>query len=329
MKLLDRLKAYFGHKPDLDQPEAVPVSPLSNESETLSRVAQNLSWLPVYEEAKPLSLPPPACPPIELKDTTLMGRYEVYVAQAEQADPHSLTEEFRETGRQLAQELFSSVLDLSSIKGRDESLDIYWLLQCAAIVSLFADGPRSDVFLGYRKHVHSYKEGRMTSGQVWAFDLYVEAHTPEAESDSDFLERAAQSARPPSEPIPQASDMDELLSYLPKLYPGGVAIKTYVIDDRWPVYFDVVKYFYRVTANECWNDFNYLAHGAAIMLENEAYIAQASLADIQTMLTLCRRWERFCDGYNGSVIEKGYVLNVLNRLAVLREGLGAVSACVR
>ncbi len=145
---------------------------------------------------------------------------------------------------------------------------------------------------------------------------------PEVESDIVSLTHAAQSARQPSEPAPRAADMDELLSYLPKLYPDGVAIKTYVFRGCWPEYFDVVKDFYRVMANECWTDIDYIAHGAAVMLVNETCIAQASLADIQTMLTLCLRGERFCDGHHGSVIEKGYVLNVLKRLAVLREEVG-------
>lgn len=326
MKLLDRLKAYFGHKQSPVEPQQRPVkpkvasnSPTRNEGEPLSRVAQNLSWLPVYEEPKPRSLTPPACPPISLDDTTLISRYEAWVAQAEQAEPYGLSWEFREAGRQLAGKLFSSVLDLSSMKGREGSEDIYWLLQSAAIASLFAEGPQSEAFLRYSKDVHSYGKNPYTSGQVQAFELYVASYLHKVELHNVSLEHAGPAARPPSEPVPQAADMDELLAWRPSLYPGGVAIKTHVLEDRWPVYFDVVKDFFRVLEKECWTDIDYMKHGAAIMLKDEAYIARASLGDIQTMLTLCLRGERFSDGHHGLVIEKGYVLNVLNRLAVLRE----------
>ncbi|WP_445379740.1 DUF6508 domain-containing protein, partial [Pseudomonas syringae] len=62
-----------------------------------------------------------------------------------------------------------------------------------------------------------------------------------------------------------------------------------------------------------------LNHGAADMLNDDIYIAQANLADMQTLLTYCIRGERFCDGHHGAMIEKGYVLKILRRLAVLRE----------
>ncbi|MDU8360739.1 DUF6508 domain-containing protein [Pseudomonas syringae group sp. J309-1] len=328
MKLLDRLKAYFGHKQSPVEPQQSPVkpkvasnSPTRNEGEPLSRVAQNLSWLPVYEEPKPRSLTPPACPPISLDDTTLISRYEAWIAQAEQAEPHDLSWEFREAGRQLAGKLFSSVLDLSSMKGREGSEDIYWLLQSAAIASLFAEGPQSEAFLHYSKDVQSYGKNPYTSGQVQAFELYVASHLHKAELHRATSESAAPAPRPPSEPVPQAADMDELLAWRPRLYPRGVAIKTHVLEDRWPAYFDVVNDFYRILEKECWTDIDYMKHGAAIMLKDEAYIARASLGDIQTMLTLCLRGERFCDGHHGAVIRDGYVLNVLNRLAVLREGV--------
>ncbi|GAO94823.1 hypothetical protein PSA5_18920 [Pseudomonas syringae pv. actinidiae] len=110
------------------------------------------------------------------------------------------------------------------------------------------------------------------------------------------------------------------MSYLPRLYPDGVAIKTYVLKENtyWPEYFKVVGDFYRASGKGCWTDFDYINHGAGDMLENDAYIAQANLADIQTMLTYCNRGERFCDGHHGGMIEKGYMLKILRRLNVLR-----------
>ena len=314
-----RFKAYLGRKHRVDAPEPEVVSPQAQRRQPLSRVQQNLSWLPVEESPAPFSTPLPGCPPLWSEDTELRARYLAFVTHAEEVGRLTLTEHEREMGRDLAQQWLSRAIDLSSAKGTEQSMEIYWYMQCAAIASLFADGASSTAFIGYRKHVNDYKVSSRAADQVRAFDRYVESVTQKGESDNRLLMHAAQ-PRAPSEPVPQLADMDELLSFLPRLYPNGIAIKTYTVPDGsyWPHYFDVVTDFFNVVCKDCWCDIDYLNNDAQAMLVNEPYIAQASLADIQTMLTCCNRGERFCDGYNGQVIERGYVLSILRRLQVLR-----------
>ena len=307
MQWLRRVRAF------LSRQEAV-------EASEVNRAQQSLSGLPAHEMPQPLSLPPPECPSLGRENEALRSRYLAFIDHAQAHYPKALTDVCRAQGHELAQALHSKALDLSYARGTDSSLDIYWFMQCAASVSLFADGATSEVFSRYRKDVHAYMNNELTRGQIQSFDFYVRAFTPELQSGNVLLMRAQQDVRLPSEPIPQRTDMDELLSFLPRLYPNGVAIKTYTVPEgtHWPLYAAVVEGFYRAVAKKCWNDFDYLKHGAGLMIEIEPYIAQASLADIQSMLTWCLRGERFCDGHNGSVIEEGYVLNILRRLQVLR-----------
>lgn len=319
MKFLRRLKAYLGRKELPIKPEPVVVR--ACETNALSPVQRNLSRLPVYEEPEPFSTSLPGCPPLWPEDNELHNRYLAYVTHAQKIGALALTEPQRAEGHELAQKLHSRAIDLSCAKATEQCVEIYWYMQCAAVVSLFAHGAESEEFIRYRKDVHHYKDGRMTSHQVWAFDIYVNARTSKPQSGNVLLMRDSNNARAPCEPVPQPAEMDELISYLPKLYPNGIAIKTYTVPEGtyWPHYADVVNDFYKAVAKNCWEDFDYLNNGAALMLENELYIAQASLADIQTMLIYCIRGERFCDGHHGSMIEKGYVLNILRRLEVLRS----------
>jgi hypothetical protein len=50
-------------------------------------------------------------------------------------------------------------------------------MQCAAIAALFAEGPTSATFIEYRKDVDHYRDWPQVSGQVQAFDLYVDSFT--------------------------------------------------------------------------------------------------------------------------------------------------------
>ncbi|KAA8695894.1 Uncharacterized protein ALO80_03384 [Pseudomonas caricapapayae] len=318
IKLLMRLKTRLDRKPKAHLPDRLSPAQPVDQQESMSRVQANLAWLPVCQELQPLRLQPPACPPVGQQNEPLRARYHAYVAHMEQADPDAQDQSCRETGRQLAGELQSAAIDTVTSKA-ENSPQVYWLTQSAAIASLFAEGAQSEAFQRYRDDVWHYKEQPLTAGQVWAFDRYVAEHTPR--QVRTFLPHPSDATRLPDEPAPGPEDIDQLLSYLPLLYPDGVAIKTYTVraNTYWPDYFPVVEAFYRAVANECWCDIDYLNHGAADMLEDDTYIAQANLADMQTLLTYCIRGERFCDGHHGSMIEKDYVLKILRRLAVLRE----------
>ncbi|MBD8568333.1 MULTISPECIES: DUF6508 domain-containing protein [Pseudomonas syringae group] len=306
MKLLHRLKSWLGQKAVIQQPDIRPES-----DEKTSRL----------QEQKPLLVSPPICPPLTDRDAPLLARYHAYIAGVEHADkaePLEQSESQREEGRMLANALYSRALDLATSRAGEHSPDIYWLMQSAAIASLFADGIDSEAFLKYQKDVHHYKDQRLTEGQVWAFDLYVSHRFPI--KPLPLLMHPSVETRLPSEPIPGPEDIDELLSYLPRLYPNGIAIETHIYKEGqyWPTYFDVVHDFFKAVAKDCWCDTHYPNHRPYDKLESPEYIAQANLADIQTFLTYCSRGERFCDGHHGQMIKEGYVLRVLNRLSVLR-----------
>ncbi|MBF8781241.1 hypothetical protein IV505_16120 [Pseudomonas fulva] len=119
----------------------------------------------------------------------------------------------------------------------------------------------------------------------------------------------------------QVADMDELIAFLPRLYPDGVAIEAcrYEHGAHWPTYPAVVDAFYDCLAKPCWSDPDYRANGAGALLDSPACIAQANLAQMRSMLTWCVRGERFCDGHWAAMIDSGRVLHLLRRLVVLRD----------
>ncbi|RJX52303.1 hypothetical protein C6379_20325, partial [Pseudomonas syringae pv. actinidiae] len=149
IKLLRHLKARFGQKRTAPPPASAPIAEPASQGQLVSRVQQNLAWLPVYQEPEPLNSPPPACPPLGRENESLLIRYRAYIAQVEQADRTTLDEACCQTGRQLAQELLDTAITMASWKA-DSSPNMYWLIQSAAIASMFADGVQSEAFQRYR-----------------------------------------------------------------------------------------------------------------------------------------------------------------------------------
>ncbi|UZJ58411.1 hypothetical protein OKW98_17630 [Pseudomonas sp. KU26590] len=141
--------------------------------EPLSRVEQNLSWLPVYQEPSPFSLPLPGWPLHWKEDAALHRRYLAYVNNAERIGWQSLAEADRQAGRELASQLSSRAIDLASAKATEQLAENYWFFQAAAVASLFADGPESEAFARYSRDAESYRGWRRVSGQVQLFDEYV------------------------------------------------------------------------------------------------------------------------------------------------------------
>jgi hypothetical protein len=182
MQWLRRLKAGLSRGQRADAPATAVRASQEQDSQVLSRVQQNLSWLPVYQEPEPFSTPLPGCPPLMSQDTELRNRYLAYVARARQAGPRGLTEVECEAGRLLARDWHSRAIDLASTKATEQYSGIYWYMQCAAIASLFADGVTSEAFIRYRKDVDHYKDWPLANGQVWAFNLFVDSFTPRLQS---------------------------------------------------------------------------------------------------------------------------------------------------
>lgn len=147
------------------------------EGRTSSRVQQNLSGSPLNIAPEPLSMPLPDCPPLMDQDTGLRNRYLAYVTHAQAVGPQRMTEADRERGRLVARHCRSRAIDLSCAKATEQWIGIYGYMQCAAIAALFAEGPTSAAFIEYRKDVDHYRDWPQLSGQVRAFDLYVDSLT--------------------------------------------------------------------------------------------------------------------------------------------------------
>ncbi len=123
--------------------------------------------------------------------------------------------------------------------------------------------------------------------------------------------------------------MDELLHFLPLFdrpgedfilrWEGGVEEKDGAITMPYPTYHEDVEQFYRLAGQACWSDYDYKPAEAARMVRDDEFIANASIADIKTMLTYCVRGERFCDGHWGEMLRSGRIVAILKRLRVLRD----------
>lgn len=191
MKCVQRIKAYFGW----DSHREAGATEAQDDNQASSRQEQNLAWMPTFEALKPLDLPPPACPPLGPSTGELVSRYRAYIAQVETLDTPVTNAALREAGRCLARDLLGKAIDLSSSKAQELSHDIYWLMQSAALASLFADGPQSEAFVAYRNHVHYYKDAALMTAQVEAFDLYVTSRSPAQPVDESELQSSSPDGR--------------------------------------------------------------------------------------------------------------------------------------
>jgi len=126
---------------------------------------------------------------------------------------------------------------------------------------------------------------------------------------------------------PTLQDIQQLLSFLPRLYAagfkpvirweGGTKNAQGHIRMPYPVYDPLVHEFFRHVAQDCWIDRSYSPAEASKMLER---IETLSLYEIRTVLTYCLRGERFSDGHWEEMIVQRYILRILERLAVFRDG---------
>lgn len=93
----------------------------------------------------------------------------------------------------------------------------------------------------------------------------------------------------------------------------------------------VVMEFFTLAAQEWWSDTSYASSDAADQIRNDSAIAEASLAQVKSMLTFCVRGERFCDGHWAEMVNSGRIGAILRRLKQLRNGtVGALQrrACL-
>jgi hypothetical protein len=100
---------------------------------------------------------------------------------------------------------------------------------------------------------------------------------------------------------------------------GGDEIEPGVISMPHPRYDEIVIAFMHEASQNWWRDVEYTNSQARTMLDEPSLIAAASIDQIKSMLTLCVRSERFCDGAWETIFENGYLLAILERLHNLQQ----------
>jgi Family of unknown function (DUF6508) len=128
--------------------------------------------------------------------------------------------------------------------------------------------------------------------------------------------------------LPTLKEIERLTAFLPRLYVdgfvpveswGGGKQKDGSISLPYPNYNPVVEEFFRLVSGDGWLDHEYNPEQAYQMLKDENTIKNASLPQIQTMLTFCVRGERFSDGHWAQMIEEGYIRRLLERLNEIKS----------
>ena len=128
--------------------------------------------------------------------------------------------------------------------------------------------------------------------------------------------------------VPTQSEMDELIEFLPKFstegfqavkVPGNATLRKNVISLSEPEYDPLVCEFFEAASQEVWCDPDYSSSDAGEILRNAKSLKTASITEIQSMLTLCVRGERFCTGHWESILEGDKVRQILLRLQELRS----------
>jgi len=129
---------------------------------------------------------------------------------------------------------------------------------------------------------------------------------------------------------PTLQEIEALTAFLPRLYADGFSpVKQWyggkqkdgTITMPYPDYDPLVEEFFRTVSGGGWLDYEYNPEQAHQMIQDEAVIKTASLAQVRTMLTFCVRGERFSDGHWAEMIEKGYIRRLLERLDVIKTEL--------
>jgi hypothetical protein len=117
---------------------------------------------------------PPRCPHFDDANPSLFERYSEFIHDHGENGAEGRSIEWRQAAFSLASDLHSEAVSLGMSKAYESSDDIYWLEQCAAIVSLVAFGRRSPDFEKYEAAVHYYRAFACTAERVAAFDIYVQ-----------------------------------------------------------------------------------------------------------------------------------------------------------
>lgn len=127
--------------------------------------------------------------------------------------------------------------------------------------------------------------------------------------------------------MPTQAEIDELLSFLPRLYKEGFSPTTDdpctrsaegVVEITGPKYNELVLDFVNSASKDCWSDANYLVSKPQDIIGSKTAIESASVAELKSVITFFVRGERFCDGHWGVLIADGTIRRVLSRLSLIR-----------
>lgn len=120
---------------------------------------------------------------------------------------------------------------------------------------------------------------------------------------------------------PTTSDIDDLIDFLPKLYPNDPIQLDSNGNIIWPYagYDIVAKSFFELALSECWQDYDFDSVAALEMVRDKNAVAQASLSEIKALLSVSIRGERWADGFRDSLILEGHIRNILIRLSELKS----------
>ncbi|GAB4264373.1 MAG: hypothetical protein Kow0080_03350 [Candidatus Promineifilaceae bacterium] len=93
---------------------------------------------------------------------------------------------------------------------------------------------------------------------------------------------------------------------------------------RLPQYPDDVVAFFRWAKDGVWIDPGYDPKIASELIQDDAYIAQATVEELRPLITFCVRGERLQEGHWANMLEQGRVQAILRRLKEIREEMEPV-----
>lgn len=114
----------------------------------------------------------------------------------------------------------------------------------------------------------------------------------------------------------ERTDRDVIVQWVePARLPDGSMSVSY------PIYAADVMLFFDKAGAAAWSDKDYARKPVSRWLDDDDFIANATLDQMKSLLTYCVRGERFCDGFWASLFQRGRIVKLLRRLEDLRQAM--------
>ncbi|ADE13184.1 conserved hypothetical protein [Sideroxydans lithotrophicus ES-1] len=114
----------------------------------------------------------PRCPEFSVAGKALRQQYQDFLNRWDCSHSSEERDVLRSEAEILADRLYSKALDLGYSKAHELSADIYWLTQCAALVTLLALGRSSKTYLKYEEALLAHKRPYQYTQQLREFVRY-------------------------------------------------------------------------------------------------------------------------------------------------------------